>query len=80
MLAMAVLLFCLSVATAANSPNKFLIHLQRSAVNYVPPVALEYIKRNASQPTDDEILGPYYASFLLPSRTAVEKIPTIEER
>lgn len=77
MLAAVMLLFCLSVA-AASSPNKSPIHNRRSSVNYVPPIAVEYAKKDSL--IDDDVLGPFYASFSLPSRRAVEKIPTIEER
>lgn len=77
MLATLTLLFCLSVATA-DSTNQSPIHNRRSSVNYVPPIAVEYAKKQTL--IDDDVLGPFSASFSLPSRRAVEKVPTIEER
>lgn len=77
MLAAVTLLFCLSVATA-SSPYKSPFYNRRSYVNYVPPVAVEYAEKDSF--LDDDVLGPFTASLKLPSRRAVEKIPTIEER
>lgn len=72
-----ILLFGLAMARPnSKAPSSF----RRSSVESVPMSVASFFQNYGSDSSKAKILLPYLESYSLPSRHAVEHVPTIEER
>lgn len=60
--------------------NKIPWPFRPSSMDLMSDVAGHFAKNYTYEIANDPVLSSYYDSFLLPSRAAVERVPTFEER